>query len=59
LSGQLTRRGNRVKACAISELSMRGLLLAFLAMTSAGSAGGSDRARFTSKTLAKSTATAV
>lgn len=38
---------------------MRGLLLAFLALTSSGHAGGSARARRTSKTSAKKTATAV
>jgi hypothetical protein len=37
---------------------MRGLLLAFLAMTSTGNAGGSARARLT-KTSGKTTATAV
>ncbi len=38
---------------------MRGLLLAFLALTSSGHAGGSVRARFNKKTTAKTTATAV
>lgn len=38
---------------------MRGLLLAFLALTSTGNAGGTGRARSTKKTSAKTTATAV
>ena len=38
---------------------MRGLLLAFLALTSPGVAGGSPRARFTKTTATKKTATAV
>jgi hypothetical protein len=62
----LTRARNRVKAGSIStgagfraENLMRGLLLAFLALT-AGPSGGAVRSRPVSKkTSAKTTATAV
>src|SRR5690606_1052006 len=62
---QLTRNANRVKAGSITssamfraESFMRGLLLAFLALTSSGTAGGS-RARLTKTSAKTKTATAV